>query len=249
MATEHDARAIAHDGAITVTPEREQAWRNWVLDYASNCMGSYIAGGATREQALEAAAIVVLDFEKIDGMSWMTLGDAITWNAEMGLADRELHGAERLEYMRSVRTFETATEVDRALAAAFRMGVGAEHFSSYFPGIDLESAPRRESRTALYRHWDASGKLLYLGISHDPAARSEQHRRRSPWFKFVSETSVAWFETRDQAASAERAAIRSEAPVFNHTHNKANRDAALAYLFAAIGPEAPAFRSTERRIA
>lgn len=70
--------------------------------------------------------------------------------------------------------------------------------------------------TALYRHFDAAGILLYVGISVRPAQRQTQHRRRSPWFATIARTEIEWLPGLDEAITAEAKAIRSENP----RHNK-----------------------------
>jgi len=35
--------------------------------------------------------------------------------------------------------------------------------------------------TALYRLTDAAGRLLYVGITTDPAARFKKHEGTAPW--------------------------------------------------------------------
>lgn len=72
------------------------------------------------------------------------------------------------------------------------------------------------TRTALYRHFDASGTLLYVGISLSAVARLSQHGRK-PWFDAIDTMTVEYFDDRFSALRAERAAIISEKPSFNCT--------------------------------
>lgn len=64
----------------------------------------------------------------------------------------------------------------------------------------------------LYRHYDAEGALLYIGISSSLAHRIEAHRRASDWFPLVASISVQHFDTREALEEAERAAIVAEKP-------------------------------------
>lgn len=64
------------------------------------------------------------------------------------------------------------------------------------------------TRTALYRHYDDEGQLLYVGISENVESRTRMHVRRAPWFELVKTSTIAWFDTRGDALSAERAAIK-----------------------------------------
>lgn len=74
-------------------------------------------------------------------------------------------------------------------------------------------------RTALYRLYDEAGTLLYIGISHQPEERFEQHSKSKEWWPRVAQREVEWFDDRPTAAKAEEAAIRSEDPEFNGTYS------------------------------
>lgn len=69
--------------------------------------------------------------------------------------------------------------------------------------------------TALYRHFDADGQLLYVGVSNNPPRRLWEHKRRAPWADQIANVSVKWMASREDALDAERAAIRNESPLFN----------------------------------
>lgn len=81
-------------------------------------------------------------------------------------------------------------------------------------------------RTALYRHFDYEGRLLYIGVAYDPAQRWHTHAR-SPWRKLVdrSRTTIEWFATRELAEEAEERAIAAEKPL----HNRAARTRRPSY--------------------
>jgi len=84
-------------------------------------------------------------------------------------------------------------------------------------------------KTALYRYFDADGKLLYVGISLSPTYRQSQHRDASPWYERIARMQVEWFESRRLAMDAERYAIQSELPECNIVH-KRQVSARAAYL-------------------
>ena len=69
--------------------------------------------------------------------------------------------------------------------------------------------------TQLYRHFDKTNTLLYVGISLSTFARLSQHKDHSPWFKQVTRVEIEHFETREEAMAAERKAIKAESPKFN----------------------------------
>lgn len=70
-------------------------------------------------------------------------------------------------------------------------------------------------KTALYRHFDAAGRLLYVGISNDTLRRLCQHKDRSHWFHSISRVDVQWLDSRELALAAEAMAIRTEKPEHN----------------------------------
>src|SRR5690606_6831850 len=72
--------------------------------------------------------------------------------------------------------------------------------------------------TALYRHFDAEGRLLYVGISLNAFSRLMQHRRDSVWFRQIASVTIEWFPTRGKAVDAEVQAIRNERPLHNVIH-------------------------------
>jgi prevent-host-death family protein len=74
-------------------------------------------------------------------------------------------------------------------------------------------------RTALYRLYDDAEVLLYIGISHQPEVRFEQHAKLKDWWPQVTRRDVQWFDDRPSAAAAEAAAIRSEDPEHNGTYS------------------------------
>lgn len=72
--------------------------------------------------------------------------------------------------------------------------------------------------TALYRIFDSCGKLLYVGISCNAAARMAGHAAENKrWWRQVAEIKVEWLPNRAVALDAERAAIASENPVYNRS--------------------------------
>jgi hypothetical protein len=73
----------------------------------------------------------------------------------------------------------------------------------------------RPTRTALYRHYDTDGHLLYVGISFHPYARGKHHARTSPWIDQASYFIGEWFDTWEDAKRAESKAIIKERPLHN----------------------------------
>lgn len=73
--------------------------------------------------------------------------------------------------------------------------------------------------TALYRQFNASGDLLYIGIALDPFKRLLQHHRGSVWTSEQMTMTTEWHPSRPAALRAEKAAIIDEKPEWNVIHN------------------------------
>lgn len=74
-------------------------------------------------------------------------------------------------------------------------------------------------KTHLYRHFDANGQLLYVGISLSALKRLSQHNSQSRWADQIANVTIETFPTRDSALAAEREAIISERPIHNRALN------------------------------
>jgi hypothetical protein len=72
-----------------------------------------------------------------------------------------------------------------------------------------------EGETELYRHYDADGKLLYVGISLSAVIRLAAHKETSEWFNKIVQVKIERFPTRKMALVAEQAAILTENPEYN----------------------------------
>lgn len=67
----------------------------------------------------------------------------------------------------------------------------------------------------LYHLSDASGCLLYVGITNNPHRRWRQHASSKRWWPEVASAFVEWFGDPDEARSAETWHIRNSHPVYN----------------------------------
>lgn len=81
------------------------------------------------------------------------------------------------------------------------------------------SSDMSERLHALYRFFDASGDLLYIGITLNPAGRWKQHREDKPWWEEVADITIETHPDRPSVLEAERKAIIAEHPRYNKTHN------------------------------
>ncbi|MGW6741681.1 GIY-YIG nuclease family protein [Streptomyces sp. NPDC055025] len=100
-------------------------------------------------------------------------------------------------------------------------------------------------RTALYRLYDKTDQLLYVGIASDPKNRWYRHATDKEWWPEVATRDVEWFDSREQASAAEVNAITSEKPLHNRTHNY-RPSRLLALLPAAVkAPMRPKLQRVE----
>lgn len=76
------------------------------------------------------------------------------------------------------------------------------------------------SKTFLYRHWGDKDILLYIGITNNCAARTDNHERAAAWYNKITRITVEPFSSRTAAAKAEKKAILKEQPIYNSTHKK-----------------------------
>jgi excinuclease UvrABC nuclease subunit len=69
----------------------------------------------------------------------------------------------------------------------------------------------------VYRAYDGTGRLLYVGASVRLTKRLATHRSISWWWVLVDSISTERFSTIGEALAAETEAIRTEQPAFNIT--------------------------------
>lgn len=69
-------------------------------------------------------------------------------------------------------------------------------------------------KTSLYRHFDADGRLLYIGVSLSPTYRLRQHRQ-SHWYEAIFRVEIEHHKSRPHALYAEAIAIMREKPLHN----------------------------------
>lgn len=73
--------------------------------------------------------------------------------------------------------------------------------------------------SAVYRIYDHSGDLMYLGLSDTPKQRVSHHRCHQPWGYFMEAYKVREYSTRERAAAVERRAIAILRPRFDRSNN------------------------------
>lgn len=96
---------------------------------------------------------------------------------------------------------------------------------------DAAVASEKSVPTAVYRHFDEDGLLLYVGCTSDPDNRARTHQRNAVWSLWAVDQTVEWYDSRLDGEAAETAAIESEQPIFNVTHNdRGSRRRQVEYL-------------------
>jgi predicted GIY-YIG superfamily endonuclease len=76
-------------------------------------------------------------------------------------------------------------------------------------------------KQTLYRFYDSTNSLLYVGISNTWYQRFHQHERSSGWFSRVAHATFESYESREAVEAAELIAIKTENPQFNKASNPA----------------------------
>lgn len=72
-----------------------------------------------------------------------------------------------------------------------------------------------ETPTAVYRCYDADGRLLYVGMSINPQGRLASHRLYAPWFPRMVRFTAQWFPDRATARAEELRVMRAESSLHN----------------------------------
>lgn len=87
------------------------------------------------------------------------------------------------------------------------------------PRVSVGQAELATKPHALYRFYDRTDVLLYVGISIDLPARLRKHRREKPWWLEIANITVEPHDSRAEALAAEAVAITEETPLYNDQHN------------------------------
>ena len=73
-------------------------------------------------------------------------------------------------------------------------------------------------KTDVYRIYDISGSLLYVGSSVNAYSRIPQHKPYAQWFPFMARVRIEEYIDRPTAERVEATAIAHESPLYNVTH-------------------------------
>jgi predicted GIY-YIG superfamily endonuclease len=81
--------------------------------------------------------------------------------------------------------------------------------------------------TILYRYFDSSGNLLYVGITKSQISRFSQHNSKSVWIPLIHTATFEHFEFRQDAIEAESRAIENEDPKYNIAGVRNDKDISI----------------------
>ena len=77
----------------------------------------------------------------------------------------------------------------------------------------------KKVKTALYKHKNADGHIIYVGVAKNIGARSAQHLDNSEWQAEIASIDVEWYENSLLAELMEIKLIKSLRPKYNRAHN------------------------------
>lgn len=75
--------------------------------------------------------------------------------------------------------------------------------------------------TALYRFYDSTGQLLYVGITHSLERRWQAHKQNQLWWLDVARKEHIWLPNRAEAEAAELKATQTEKPIWDKSRTPA----------------------------
>lgn len=78
-------------------------------------------------------------------------------------------------------------------------------------------------RHVLYRFYDATGELLYVGLTNDIGTRFSSHAATKSWWSEVADCRIEFLPSRKALEEAETVAIQTEMPRYNLRHNPCGR--------------------------
>jgi hypothetical protein len=76
-----------------------------------------------------------------------------------------------------------------------------------FRGIPRGKMTGRRRKVYLYRHFNAGGALLYVGVTYNPIKRDSVHVKSSEWYSLVASTTLEVHPDWQAGAVAEKSAI------------------------------------------
>lgn len=199
---------------FVVTDEMRARHAAWVDEYVAAIFNLWRSEGQVDEDPTKAEwaiALVRSELNVTTRAAWMHPLDAIAMRA-MGDPLEPPVGERRVDHFDCMRTMEGMSKHQRTYWVARAAGFGMSQARRYDLDRDTHDLI---GPSCLYRFFDEHGALLYVGITKDPTKRAREHSARSEWYPFARSHTLEWFDDRESALDAERAAIRRERPLFN----------------------------------
>lgn len=103
----------------------------------------------------------------------------------------------------------TFVQTDLAIKVALQIP------ATWRPSAVLGNGHAVDVVTAVYRLYRTDGRLLYVGISDNPAGRFKDHKAAKPWWWEVVTREITWYPSRLLAKAEEDLAVASENPIYN----------------------------------
>jgi hypothetical protein len=134
------------------------------------------------------------------------------------------HTRVRKQYVPITPEVEAAVHEMRARGRSYRdistaLNIGKTSVERVINGTLDQAGKKPVVDYALYRHFDAEGRLLYVGISENARVRTGSHAITKDWFLDVATTTYQrGFSSREELADAEYLAIKVEVPLWNLQH-------------------------------
>lgn len=204
-----------NDDNFEPTPEMVERHVRWVDEVVEAVWDHWVSLGEVAEfpdLAGERIQVVRSELLPTDRPTWMHPLESIAF---LTAAPDVLSEEQKPDYADALRTAAGLGPYMQAQWVSRAMGLSIASVRKYGPRFRKERVPSDPGRTAVYRHFDASGVLLYIGMTNDPDQRFILHRYTARWYEFSDRCDIEWLDTRAEAVVAERDAIHAERPLFN----------------------------------
>lgn len=193
-------RAMVMDGTV------------WLL--MTDLAAAVSFGRPDREYPLNPGDIIQVNRAYLRSKTWRIpdyLGDWIEWVRDVGAAELCFKGGGLRELALGRWVLNTASPFLRSA------GLREATFTSLPIKRHKVYGTRHDRRRphVLYRLYDDTGQLLYVGISLSLAHRFVGHRNTKEWWGKVARAEFSHFPDGSSARAAERIAITKEDPLYN----------------------------------
>lgn len=124
----------------------------------------------------------------------------------------------------SVVTARQGDEIDDIMLVVSALQYAVQRLTHAGDRRVVEDEARVDAATMrhmVYRLSDASGQLLYVGITNRGPVRLAEHYRHKPWFRDVVSVVFERYATRHESMQRERDLIVLLRPTYNIQHNTA----------------------------